>query len=385
MSLEYNTLLMALSVSCIAMSMTLAVTWIAYRRDVFLLTWSLSALLLFLGSIVYGLYAAMPSRVPAAVGTTVLSIGFTMCWIAARQFRSRLVPARKYVVLIGVIAVSHWALQLAGLVGLMLLLFNAQAMVLLFATAWEYWCARSERLHSLKWLTALYVLVGLSFALCIIPLAIESPLYLYSAPKNWAETLQTFICIISITAIGGLSLAINQERVVRDRTMEARTDGLTGVLNRRAFDDLSRDSLPRGKTVVAIFDLDFFKDVNDRCGHAFGDLVLRTFASVCSANLRNQDVVARIGGEEFAVVLEDCTVERAIVVANRIRLRFARQKLSFEGERVRCTVSAGVCGSSPDEVVTIHTLLGGADTALYQAKQNGRNCVCQFDMKLAAA
>ncbi len=385
MPLEYNSLLMAVSVSCIATCMTLAVSWIAYRRDAFLLTWSISAFVLFLGSIFYGLYAAMPDRVPAAIGTTGIVLGFVLCWSAARQFRSDTVPVRQTLALATVVVVSQWWLQLGGLVGLMVILSNALAMVLLFASAWEYWSARSERLYSLKWLTALYLLVGFSFALCIIPLAIETPLYMDRAPNNWAETLQMIICIICITAIGGLSLAVNQERVVRDRTVEARTDGLTGVLNRRAFDDFSQKREPKGDTVVVIFDLDFFKVVNDRCGHAFGDQVLRSFASVCSASLRNQDVVARIGGEEFAVVLEDCTVERAIVVANRIRLRFAKQKLACDGEQVRCTVSAGVCGSPPDEPRNIEVMLSGADTALYQAKQNGRNRVCHFEMTLVAA
>ncbi|PTW62205.1 diguanylate cyclase (GGDEF)-like protein [Breoghania corrubedonensis] len=384
MTLQYSSLLLAVSVSCVAASLTLAVSWAANRRDTFLLTWSCAAMVLVVGSAAFGYYAAYPTQIPAAVGTSFILIGFVICWGASRQFRCNRLPLCEVGILAALAIMLQLAFHWAGLVGTMLIAMNVASTGLLVATATEYWLARTENLASLKWLAGLYLLEAFSFACCAVMLVIESPFELDHAPQNWAETFNALVSIIGVTGIGGLSLAINQERVARDHKVEARTDALTGLLNRRAFDDLVIARSPQGNMAIIIFDLDRFKVLNDDYGHAFGDAVLRRFASVCSASLRKQDVAARIGGEEFAVVLTDCTPERALVVANRIRLRFARQKIFCAAQLIRCTVSAGVCGCPPGEEIAIGAMFDAADTALYAAKKAGRNRVCRFDDEMAA-
>src|SRR5690606_21825861 len=125
-------------------------------------------------------------------------------------------------------------------------------------------------------------------------------------------------CIAGITGIGALSLGLNNARAARRHREEARTDALTGLLNRRAlFDTFSGKPLDAGRAVVA-FDLDRFKQVNDRYGHAVGDQMLKNFSDAMRQNLREGDHAARTGGEEFVLVLQNASSQLASSTAERI-------------------------------------------------------------------
>ncbi len=125
---------------------------------------------------------------------------------------------------------------------------------------------------------------------------------------------------------------------------------------------------------VVVFDLDGFKAINDRFGHAAGDEVLKVFAEELSGNLRPTDVAARMGGEEFALVLKRTLPEMVEGTAERIRMAFAARAIETETGRLNCTVSAGFAfGSS--EGLSFDKVLSAADKALYAAKRGGRNRV----------
>lgn len=168
-----------------------------------------------------------------------------------------------------------------------------------------------------------------------------------------------------------------RRRLVEDLARKATTDPLTGLCNRRAFDEALAAQLDpaigagRGGC-LAIFDLDHFKRINDRFGHAAGDAVLVRFATLLRAAVRDGDLVARLGGEEFAVLLTGATVEQARLVCERIRVRLASsEERSISGAIIHATVSAGIAllstGDRPEQVVA------AADAALYRAKEEGRN------------
>lgn len=151
----------------------------------------------------------------------------------------------------------------------------------------------------------------------------------------------------------------------------ANTDALTGLCNRRAFDRelaglLAGPDLDPG--CVAIFDLDHFKQVNDRFGHAVGDAVLRAFAATAGAQVREGDMLARIGGEEFGIVFPGLTLDRAHRVCERIREAVAAQVVQAGDWPVRATVSIGIAPLAPGG-----DTLERADRALYRSKQAGRN------------
>ena len=157
---------------------------------------------------------------------------------------------------------------------------------------------------------------------------------------------------------------------------EARTDTLTELPNRRAFDDeLTRRMADwrRHETPVnvVILDIDHFKLFNDRFGHAAGDAVLIEVARVLSTATRESDIVARLGGEEFAVVLAGVQASEARKTAERMRAAVAATAFHYEGKSLRITVSCGVAQALPAEEGT--SLIKRADEALYASKAAGRN------------
>jgi diguanylate cyclase (GGDEF)-like protein len=164
------------------------------------------------------------------------------------------------------------------------------------------------------------------------------------------------------------------------RAMErlALTDPLTGLANRRHFDaQLARMLVQAGldgrEASLVLVDLDHFKQVNDRHSHSTGDGVLRLVAAEIARQSRVSDLPARIGGEEFAILLPDTALPEASTVAERIRVAVAQLDLGALAAGLRVTVSAGVAGSAADPAPD--AVLAAADAALYEAKRSGRNRV----------
>jgi diguanylate cyclase (GGDEF)-like protein/PAS domain S-box-containing protein len=165
---------------------------------------------------------------------------------------------------------------------------------------------------------------------------------------------------------------------------EASTDSLTGVSNRRYFIAQAEQELRRSRRFardlsVMMFDLDHFKSVNDRYGHAAGDAVLQGAVKAGLESLRQSDQMGRLGGEEFAVILPETGIKAAAEVANRLRQHIAERSIITGGDTDRraavdCTVSIGVAQLTPQDG-SIDDLLHRADQALYRAKENGRNRV----------
>lgn len=155
-------------------------------------------------------------------------------------------------------------------------------------------------------------------------------------------------------------------------------DELTGLYNRRYIlarleKDLSANS-QRGKyCCVALLDLDFFKQVNDRFGHAAGDSVLRSCASALEQELRQGEVLARFGGEEFLIYLPRLQLNEAQILAERLRQSIAKMLFSFEGQSLQITTSIGIAAYTLLD--TPESLIDKADKALYHAKRKGRNRV----------
>ncbi len=178
-------------------------------------------------------------------------------------------------------------------------------------------------------------------------------------------------------ASGAASGLVNAARDVSHRkqleaelTSAALTDPLTGLANRRRFDiQLADIQQTEQGGCVAIFDIDHFKAVNDRHGHQAGDDVLRTFASLARGCVREGDLIARVGGEEFGIVLPGASVDQARLVCERLRATVADTAIALGDTRARITVSAGIAPLAADA----DAVLKAADAALYQAKRAGRN------------
>jgi diguanylate cyclase (GGDEF)-like protein/PAS domain S-box-containing protein len=165
--------------------------------------------------------------------------------------------------------------------------------------------------------------------------------------------------------------ACEQQRKAND------CDHLTGIANRRAFFEAAELELMRSKQSprplsMILFDADHFKLINDRHGHHAGDALLRHLAALLTANFRQVDVVARVGGEEFAVLLPSTGLDGAMLVANRLRQAVEAQTVEVDGVKIHCTVSGGVATMEAG-LSGLDALMKRADQALYVAKAAGRN------------
>lgn len=169
----------------------------------------------------------------------------------------------------------------------------------------------------------------------------------------------------------------------------ATTDPLTGLFNRRHFNKLAEEEIHRvlrysRPLSVMIFDIDFFKRVNDTYGHTSGDMVLKMIARITMETLRAHDISARYGGEEFVVFLPETPVAQAAAVAERLRKQIENTPVEAENETITVTASFGVSdylgeteGKSLEKIES--EFIAGADRALYASKDGGRNRVTIFD------
>lgn len=161
------------------------------------------------------------------------------------------------------------------------------------------------------------------------------------------------------------------------------TDGLTSVFNRMYFDrqfiaEWQRSRRDQKNLCLMLIDVDHFKKINDKYGHSAGDDILRSIAQTLLDHFkRGSDIICRYGGEEFTIILSDCSLEQAADLAEQLRVDVAASQLRYHGESLDITVSIGVCGLTPGPDHQPLDLLNATDQALYQAKRSGRNCVRQ--------
>ena len=170
---------------------------------------------------------------------------------------------------------------------------------------------------------------------------------------------------------------ISHRRTLEDELKRLATvDPLTGVFNRRSFDGLFSRALQLARRqqspmCLAIIDLDHFKEINDRYGHQAGDVALQQFSKFCGLEARGTDVFARIGGEEFALLMPDTDLAGALIILRRLLDGVAREPIVGAGQRFSIGASAGVAQFELDD--SSSSLMRRADRALYQSKEDGRN------------
>jgi diguanylate cyclase (GGDEF)-like protein len=211
---------------------------------------------------------------------------------------------------------------------------------------------------------AIVACVGLGQLIVLLSLPAAS-----SYPGRWVDVMVS-VCAVSLVV---LVLERRNELLLTCLRNEARTDLLTGLLNRRGFDERARIELTHAKResrsiAVATFDLDRFKHINDEWGHQTGDMVLARIGALLAAECRDVDVAARLGGEEFVVLLPGVDCAGADAFTQRVR-----QELSAEGasDLPAVRVSAGVHAAvAPTD---LQIMLQRADSALYEAKRTGRD------------
>jgi len=201
-----------------------------------------------------------------------------------------------------------------------------------------------------------------------------------SLHEGSAHTVTLLLGVVGIIVASFAFMSARRSRYEDRMTKLATLDSLTGIYNRRMLMELGARELIRAARLgqplsILMFDLDHFKEVNDRHGHPAGDRLLQALADTVSVTLRECDVFARYGGEEFCIVLPDTHAEGAEVKANRIRLSVAAKTFLSGRQASKITLSVGIATYLPGSDDPLDALLARADAAMYCAKRNGRNQV----------
>jgi diguanylate cyclase (GGDEF)-like protein len=199
---------------------------------------------------------------------------------------------------------------------------------------------------------------------------------------GWVLSVLLWRKFITITLQQGQLEKANAELQSKQRDLErlTRLDGLTGLYNRNTFVELTERELVRAQrqgsaTAILLLDLDHFKRVNDTWGHPAGDAVLKNVAAVVTKSVRSTDLVGRLGGEEFIILLPGTTLIAARKLAEKVRARLEASPTVFENTSIQTTASFGLAGTTAAEKRDVENLYNSADKALYTAKQRGRNQV----------
>jgi diguanylate cyclase (GGDEF)-like protein len=325
----------------------------------------------------FSMYEAVPNLISIDFANALLFTAFAVTWTGARVFDGR--PVEPVYLVTGAVV---WLLIcrlpiLAEDVNLRALIASGIIAGYTWLTAYEFWRGRDEPLVS-RWPAIILLFThGALFLLRTPMVALLPSLVSDSVFSSVWMTVLSFEALLLTISDAFILLAIAKERTELRHRTAAMVDPLTGVANRRSF--LQDAALiakrhignPR-PTAVLLIDLDHFKSINDRSGHAVGDSVLAIFAEAARKSMRGSDLIGRMGGEEFAAILVETSRDKASEVAERIRASFAHMAQEVDGHRVEATVSIGLVHCL-ERTLDIADLLTRADHALYYAKERGRN------------
>ena len=206
-----------------------------------------------------------------------------------------------------------------------------------------------------------------------------------------SSSIDRMVDLIAVSLVTGTAIWLNEQAKARalHRLQSAQTllnhlamvDPLTNVFNRRYFYDRAKAeleiaSLQQSGTSLLLLDIDRFKNINDTYGHAVGDQILTGLVSICQQNLREMDTLARLGGEEFVILLPETDLEEARHIAERLRKTMEHTPIPSDEGPLHVTVSIGVMSQSASPAdLSVHRLVQRADQAMYMAKRSGRNQV----------
>jgi diguanylate cyclase (GGDEF)-like protein len=379
MNLDVNTLFMVTIYVEAILGLLLLFAWVQNTSIKAVAWWGFAHLLRAASVVLFGMYGSVPDLISIDLANAMLFTAFAVTWTGARVFDGR--PVEPVYLVTGAVL---WLLIcrlpiLAEAVNARVLIASGIITTYTWLTAFEFWRGRDEQLVS-RW-PAIFMLFahGALFLLrtplvAVLPWSVTSQVY----GSVWLTVL-SFEALLFTISIAFILLAMAKERTELRHRTAAMVDPLTGIANRRSFLQeaaliAKRHTADPRPTAVLVIDLDHFKSINDRFGHALGDRVLELFSETARLSIRSSDLIGRLGGEEFAAVLYDTNCDKAMAVAERIRESFAQASLEVDSRPVGATVSIGLVHCQ-EALLDVPQLLAQADQALYYAKERGRNRV----------
>ncbi len=329
----------------------------------------------------YGLLSMrdqVPDWLSIVVANTLLSISFVHLILALYVYNRK---AKQLPLMIAIIAATFvgeslltyvWP-SLYGRIWLMSVIMTLMSVLGIRAIYYKVEVITRPE-HMVAILLIIGILIMLVRALSFADIGMLS----LTASTPMQSIVFTYGLLLPVVATSGF-LLMCADRLNKNLTQLATLDPLTGVFNRRTMSELANTAIAASKRhgralSLLILDIDHFKRINDQFGHEAGDLALCRFVELVREVMRENDVIARIGGEEFVLILPDSNERMALEIAERIRQRLDDSHFSISGWTVPLRVSIGV-GTLGPEISNLETLLRETDHAMYEAKRGGRNRV----------
>lgn len=371
MSLDISTLFVIATCVTALLGFFLLFAWMQDRIQA-LAWWGTAYLIGGFSGALWRLGSVVSPPVPPAFANVLLFVAVGMIWSAARLFHGRAVRWGA-MCFGGVVWLAACLVPAFGAApGARIVLSSVIVATYTFLTAAELWHERRKSLLR-RWPASFVPM--LHGAIFLLPVALAT-LDLRSVGTGWVAVFAIEV-VLYVVGAAFIVLVLAKDRTVSRYKTAAATDPLTGLLNRRGFFEaaavMMKANTSRHEPVsVLVFDLDHFKSINDLFGHKMGDAMLDLFAAAARKTMRADDVIGRIGGEEFVAVISGKLAD-ACIAAERVRLAFERGAAAAESPRIPATVSVGVACGEP--TAAIDAPIARVDAALYRAKDNGRNRV----------
>jgi len=374
--------LVAVSIAAI-LGLLLLLAWRRDQSTSALLSWGIGYLALGCSFALLSARGAIPNVLSIEIANAVVLVSYSFLLAGARAFHGRETP-----VTMSLIAPLIWLTAMrfpsvAADVNQRVVVMSILQCALISLVTYEFWRGRAEALLS-RWpaiallgFHAVMLNIRLVFVL-VSPVLSDQEFLVH---RGFA--VMAFGTVLYTITFAFLLLSMTKERSEQRHKIAASVDPLTGLANRRAFMNDAETMIARcssrGEPIALLLaDLDHFKRINDVFGHPVGDRVLKVFADTLNTCVERDDLVGRLGGEEFAILLAGKSEVAAAAVAQRVRSTFAERAAELDGQATAATASIGVAATR----IGAHDLTGlliRADNALYRAKAKGRNRVALCD------
>ncbi|WP_395621167.1 GGDEF domain-containing protein [Dokdonella sp.] len=390
MNFHIPTAMLLTAITTLIMGLSLAFTVTDYPRalQVPIRQWVRSLLVSPFAFLLFALRERIPDWASIVLANVLLIVSTTLLVQALRSY-NRLGSLRAWSVAniaITLAAVSVMTYVWPSIAGRTLLVAGQLAVLFVFGIAAIY--RPADQVTNPERMVASFLAVGVLVMILRMAYASDPLMTTLLDSTPMQSIVFTYGALMPVIATSGFLLMCGQ-RLNKDLARLATLDPLTEVFNRRTMTDLANKAVAASKRhgrplSLLILDIDHFKRINDEFGHEAGDLALCRFVELVREMLRSSDVVARIGGEEFVVLLPDTDQASAAVLAERIRQHLHATEFTVSGWPVPLRVSIGV-GSIGPEVSNLESLLREADHAMYEAKRTGRDrVVLAADLRAAS-
>jgi len=379
------TLIAILALTHLRSTTSLAVVWYVNKSMPGVREWTIGRLLVTIAMIVVAMRVHIPLAWSVIVGTGLLMIGYYVVLVGFRNFMGRKPYSHTPFILLFIVFVSlmsYFVIPEDNLPGraIVAVTYTIIYSLLVIRTVWPREIEDTN--ISCKLMAGIFTFHG-AFYLFLLTLSFAG----LSGSKFMESSLGTQSILIEGIAFSVLTgmtfITMTTEHLQQDLKRHAEIDPLTGTYNRRAFYSLAEHAFARQRRdkddlSLICLDLDHFKKVNDAWGHNIGDQVLRAAVNIVSDCKREQDILARFGGEEFIILMPATPQSDAAHVAERMRHCIEQATINVGEQALSITISLGVASIDKRAAPRIDSLIANADKALYLAKQGGRNGVVVY-------